>query len=49
MSQLAKDIKFLAGCESLDEMLYSLNEIFAQGNAKVEEKEGEYVMELKML
>ena len=47
-SQIIKDFKFLAGCESLDEMIISLKNIFSQGNAKVEEKEGEYDMELKM-
>ena len=48
MEKLAKDIKFLAICESLDEMIESLEEVFSQGNAHVEEKDGEFSMEFKV-
>ena len=48
MEKLTKEIKFLSICESLDEILDSLTEIFYQGNAFVEEKNGEYDLELKL-
>ena len=48
MEKLAKDIKFLALCENLDEMIESLEEVFSQGNAHVEEKDGEFSMEFKV-
>ena len=48
MEKLAKEIKFLSICESVDEMLDSLTEIFYQGNAVVEEKNGQYDLELKL-
>ena len=34
-------------CESLDEMINSLNEVFSQANPKVEEKNGEFLMEFE--
>ena len=48
MEKLSKDIKFLALCENLDEMIESLEEVFSQGNAHVEEKDGEFSMEFKV-
>ena len=47
--QLIKDIKFLAICEDLDEIIDSLKEIFSQGNVEVEEKDGEYNLEFKVV
>ena len=46
---LIKDIKFLAICEDLDEIIDSLKEIFSKGNVEVEEKNGEYNLEFKVL
>ena len=46
--KLNNDIKFLSLCENIDEMVDSLNEVFSQGNAKVEEDHGEYNMEFKV-
>ena len=48
VEKLSKEIKFLAICENLEEMIESLNEVFSQGNAQVEEKEGEYFLEFKI-
>ena len=47
-SQLLQDMKFLVMCENLDEMINALNKIFLKGNAKVEEKDGEFFIELKL-
>ena len=47
--KILKDIKFLAVCENLDEIIDSLNEIFAKGNVEVEEKDGEYNLEFKVV
>ena len=46
--KLIEEIKFLFFCESLDEMIDSLKEVFSQGNAIVEEKGGEFTMEFKV-
>ena len=48
MEQLIKEIKFLSLCESLDEMIESLQDVFSQGNVFVEEKDGVYNMEFKV-
>ena len=48
MEQLIKEIKFLYLCESLDEMIESLQDVFSQGNVFVEEKDGVYNMEFKV-
>jgi len=45
--KLIKDFKFLVMCESLDEMVNSLKEVFSQANPKVEEKNGEFFMEFE--
>ena len=45
--KLKKDFKFLDMCESLDDMVNSLNEVFSQANPKVEEKNGEFLMEFE--
>ena len=45
--QLTKDIEFLASCKSLDEMIDSLKNIFAQGKIQVEENNGIFNMEIK--
>ena len=47
--KLTKDIKFLTLCENLDEMITSLNNIFSMGNAKVEENNGNFNLELKFI
>ena len=47
-SKLIKDIKFLSLCDGLDEMIDSLYDVFNQGNAFVEEKDGEYSLEFKV-
>ena len=47
--QLIKDIKFLAICEDLDEIIDSLKEIFSKGNVEVEKKDGEYNLEFKVV
>ena len=49
VSKIVKDIKFLSLCEDSEEMINSLKEIFVQGNANVEEKEGKYFLELKLV
>ena len=49
MEQLIKEIKFLSLSESLDEIIVNLNDIFCQGNAFVEEKNGEYIKEFKVI
>ena len=49
MEQLIKEIKFLSLSESLDEIIVNLNDIFCHGNAFVEEKNGEYIMEFKVI
>ena len=41
-------MKFLSICENINEMIKSLNEIFSQPNIQLEEKNGEYNMELKI-
>ena len=46
--KLTNDIKFLALCENLDEMIDSLKEVFSQGNAQVEEDHGEFHIEFKV-
>ena len=46
--KLKEEIKFLFFCESLDEMIDSLREVFSQGNAIVEEKDGEFTIEFKV-
>ena len=48
MEQLIKEIKFLSLCESLDEMIESLQDVFSQGNVFVEKKDGVYNMEFKV-
>ena len=48
MEKLIKEIKFLSLCESLDEMIESLQDVFSQGNVFVEEKDGVYNMEFKV-
>ena len=47
-SKIVKDIKFLAVCEETNEMIDYLKEIFVGGNAKVEEKEEKFYLELKI-
>ena len=47
--KLIKDIKFLAICEDLDEIIDSLKEIFSKGNVEVEKKDGEYNLEFKVV
>ena len=44
--QLIKDIKILYTCESIEEMILSLKEVFSNGKVKVENKEGKYLLEL---
>ena len=48
MEQLTKDVKFLAVYETLDEIIDNLKDIFNQGNARVEEKDGAYNLEFKV-
>ena len=48
MEQLTKDVKFLSLYETLDEIIDNLNDIFSQGNAHVEEKDGVYNLEFKV-
>lgn len=48
IDKLTKDIKFLSLCESLDEMIESLKEIFSQRKVKVILIEGEYNLELEI-
>ena len=40
--QIIKDIKILYSCESIEEMILFLKEVFDKGKAKVENKEGKY-------
>ena len=47
ISKLIKDIKLLSICENVEEMINSLNEVFNQGNAKFEENDGKYYLELQ--
>jgi len=47
--KLLKDIKFFNIYENLDEIIDSLNDIFAKGDIKVEEKDGEYNLEFKVV
>ena len=49
MEQLTKEVKFLAVYESLDEIIDNLKDIFSQGNVHVEEKDGVYSLELKVI
>ena len=49
MQQIINEVKFLSLYESLDEIIDCLNDIFCQGNALVEEKNGVYVMELYVI
>ena len=46
MTKLIKDFKFLSLCESLEEMIASLNNIFSLGNARVEQNNENYKLEL---
>ena len=48
MEQLTKEVKFLAVYETLDEIIDNLKDILSQGNARVEEKDGVYNLELKV-
>ena len=45
--QLIKNIKVLSLCEDIEEMIFSINEIFTQKKVRFEEKEGKYYIELK--
>jgi len=47
IDKLIKDIKVLSLCESIEEMVESLNEVFNLGNATVVEKDCKYYLELK--
>ena len=47
--QLLKDIKFLSVCDTLDEAIESLEEIFSKGNAEVIEKNGIYNLGLTLI
>ena len=47
--KLRNDIKFLSLCENLDEIIISLNNIFSEGNAKDEENNGQFYLELKFV
>ena len=49
MEQLTKEMKFLSICETLDEMIEYLLDAFSQGNANVEEKDGVYNLEFKVI
>ena len=49
VEKLMKDIKFLSLYENLDEMIDSLKEIFTNGNVQVEEKDGIFNMEFKLI
>ena len=49
MEQLIKEVKFLSLYESLDEIIDNLNDILSQGNVLVEEKNGVYIMEFKVI
>lgn len=48
IDKLTKDIKFLSLCETLDEMIESLKEIFSQRKVKIILNEGEYNLELEI-
>ena len=48
MEQLTKEVNFLAVYETLDEIIDNLKDIFSQGNARVEEKDGVYNLEFKV-
>ena len=49
MEQLIKEVKFLAVYETIDEIIDNLKDIFNQGNASVEEKDGVYNLEFKVI
>ena len=49
MEQLIKEVKFLAVYETIDEIIDNLKDIFSQGNASVEEKDGVYNLEFKVI
>ena len=47
--KIRKDIKFVSMYENLDEIIDSLKEIFYKGNVEIQEKDGEYNLELKII
>ena len=44
---IRKELTFLDSFDNLDEMIYSLNNIFSQGNAVVKENKGNFNLEIK--
>ena len=48
LNKLIKDIKYLSLCETLDEMIDTLKEIFSQHKVKVELDEDEYNLEMEL-
>ena len=47
--KLIKDIKFFSIYENIDDIIVSLKEIFAKRNIEIQEKDGIYYLELKII